>query len=67
MLVKGALGVYSGYQPVDFTFHIKMQQERRYKFDKDFIPNQADGQTYKYGIPKFISGVTPTAIMGSPA
>lgn len=63
-LVKGALGIYSGYQPVDFTFNLRMQNNRRYKFEKTFRP---EGQDQDWGIPKFISGVTPTNIAGSPA
>lgn len=63
-LVRGALGMYSGYAPVDFTFNLKMQSNRSYKFNNTFRP---DGQDDDWGIPKFISSVTPTAIMGSPA
>lgn len=63
-LVRGALGIYSGYAPVDFTFNLKMQSNRSYTFNNTFIP---DGQEDIWGVPKFISSVTPTAIIGSPA
>jgi len=63
-LVRVALGKYSNHCPVDLTFPLQLNATRNFTFNSTFIPK---GESFEWGIPEFISSVTPTALAGSPA